>query len=494
MQIKKSAFIILFIASVFVTLQSPFAPFANKFASVDIGVYIYCAKQIINGNLMYKDIFDHKGPAIYLYNMLGLNLLNGNLLGLWILEVLFLYISSIFLLTASALVASGSVALIAVIYSLLLSSSLLDNGGHVREVALPFMSLSLYLYTRALLSDLQLKKHEIALIAFCCTATFLLLPNMITIWIGFSIVILYRSLSRKDYKNAGEYLLIFALTSTVTLLPFIAYAIHKNILSDALFCIWDFNRAYSNTSLLSLFKGVCYAVINLDKGYVSVFVLSYLIYLYFKRKDLEHAQTHIAICVSLLLTVIVGCSLPGRNDPAYYIICVPLICIIAAYMLNLFQKHTNLACKFIFIIVMIFSWRLFSTHSKYALAAYKTNTNMFEAIKTVKSNSNANDNIAILGNSSQLYYLSERNSMSKLHFTYPVFDVAKYGNSLLLDYCEEIRASRPKLVIVETEFYNFLPDCINESLADRYKLLDAHNLSYVFYKRIDHQHISPYKP
>ena len=34
---------------------------------VDSQVYIYAAQQILKGKILYRDVFDHKGPVMYLF-------------------------------------------------------------------------------------------------------------------------------------------------------------------------------------------------------------------------------------------------------------------------------------------------------------------------------------------------------------------------------------------------------------------------------------------
>lgn len=483
MQLNLSVAIILFIASLFVTLQSPFAPFASHIPGVDIGVFINCAKQILDGSLMYKDVFDHKGPALYLYYILGLKLFKGNLVGLWVLELLFLYVTSIILFFISTLVANKKISLIAVMYSLLLLSSLLGNGGHVREVALPFICLSLYLYAKALLNSQTPGKYETAFIAFSCASTFLLLPNMITLWIGFSIVILYQSFLRKEYREIAIHMLVFAFMCAITLLPFIVYAVYTNTISDAIFCVWDFNKAYSNTSLIKMLNGIRHTIVNLDKGYASVFVLAYVLYLYHQRKGLMNLNLHIAICISFVLTVVLGCSLSGQDDSPYFIICIPLICIIVTYVLHLISMYSKLSTASIFVIVMLYSWRTVSGHARYVLSAYRSDTNITEAVKTIKNSTDAKDKIAVMGCSSYLYILSDRISMSKYNFTVPIFNVKPYGVTFLNQYCNELKSKKPKMILIETAFYQTIPASVSDIIKNNYLVMSINNTKYSFYIR-----------
>ena len=59
-------------------LQSPNSPLSNVPEYVDSGVFQYIGRKILEGYMPYRDIFDHKGPLLYLINALGLQLMGRN--------------------------------------------------------------------------------------------------------------------------------------------------------------------------------------------------------------------------------------------------------------------------------------------------------------------------------------------------------------------------------------------------------------------------------
>ncbi|MBM3120613.1 MAG: hypothetical protein FJZ97_00325 [Chloroflexi bacterium] len=54
----------------------------------DSGVFLYAGQRILEGDVPYRDFWDHKGPAIFYVNALGLALGGGAEAGVWFLEVL----------------------------------------------------------------------------------------------------------------------------------------------------------------------------------------------------------------------------------------------------------------------------------------------------------------------------------------------------------------------------------------------------------------------
>lgn len=52
----------------------------------DSGVFLYIGQRILAGEVPYRDIWDHKGPFLYLINALGLWMTGGDGWGVWILQ------------------------------------------------------------------------------------------------------------------------------------------------------------------------------------------------------------------------------------------------------------------------------------------------------------------------------------------------------------------------------------------------------------------------
>ena len=46
------------------------------------------------GKLPYRDLFDHKGPLLYLIQRVGIGLTPGSYIGVWILELISMMISA----------------------------------------------------------------------------------------------------------------------------------------------------------------------------------------------------------------------------------------------------------------------------------------------------------------------------------------------------------------------------------------------------------------
>ena len=70
-------------------------PITGFTPGTDQGVYLYIAHQLLNGAPPYRDVFDNKGPLLYLINALGLILGGGSFWGVYVLEYCLLAVSTV---------------------------------------------------------------------------------------------------------------------------------------------------------------------------------------------------------------------------------------------------------------------------------------------------------------------------------------------------------------------------------------------------------------
>lgn len=118
----------------------------NDFPFRDSGVFLYTGQQVLEGKIPYRDVWDHKPPAVFYVNALGLLIGKGHIDGIYILEKLSVYAASVcgFFLMIRAFDAISAV--FATILWLITLPLILDGGNLVTEYALPWQFLILYFF------------------------------------------------------------------------------------------------------------------------------------------------------------------------------------------------------------------------------------------------------------------------------------------------------------------------------------------------------------
>src|SRR5690349_17265741 len=65
--------------------------------SRDSGVFLYVGWRLLNGDIPYRDVWDHKPPLIYFIDALGLTLAPHSLWGVWFLQFIFIFFTLFFI-------------------------------------------------------------------------------------------------------------------------------------------------------------------------------------------------------------------------------------------------------------------------------------------------------------------------------------------------------------------------------------------------------------
>lgn len=120
------------------------SPLVQRLPSWDSGVFLYTDWRVTQGELPYRDVWDHKPPLVFVVDALGVWLGGGSRWGVWALEVisLTLAVSLAFVLIRRAFGAwSAWYAVVAILVNAFLT---MDGGNYTTEYALPIQFAMLW--------------------------------------------------------------------------------------------------------------------------------------------------------------------------------------------------------------------------------------------------------------------------------------------------------------------------------------------------------------
>lgn len=112
----------------------------------DANCFFMLGKSLTQGVMPYRDIFDHKGPGVYLWQALGALICDHNFIGIYLTEILGLWLYLVYAYRTMRLFTQNPIALP---FTLLLGTALTTSdffyyGNTVEEFGLPWIMLSLY--------------------------------------------------------------------------------------------------------------------------------------------------------------------------------------------------------------------------------------------------------------------------------------------------------------------------------------------------------------
>jgi len=458
-----------FLVCIFVLLQSPLAPFAKSTNGVDSSVFIYSARQILNGQIMYKDIVDHKGPFLYFINVAALFVFNGKFIGIWIFEIISLFTASIMMYKTARFFAGKISSFFAIVTAILFLVPLLWGGNLTEEWALPFISIATYIFVAYFKENKPLDIIRLVILSLTFVLTFMIRANMVAVWAGFGIVLLIKWIVEKKYKELIRNVSFLSLFVLIFTLPFFIYFYFKGALSDAIYLIFRYNIVEYNPKSLFFILKACLKILG---GVYELSAISFIIMIYMFFRD----KTIISVgVISAFVATALACGLGGRF-PHYYIIFAPLIVIPYSYISDVIKENIPKA-KYIciFIIFVFYNLRPVNDQSYYNIPdnysekGYGIETvpplTMEKLKEVIIQNTKSTDKILVKGYQSSVYLYSGRTCATRFPYTLNKSSLAiKY-------YVKDAEEALPKLIIQG--------QVINSLDANGFKLDSLLNKKYI---------------
>ena len=399
----------------------------------DAAVYLNVGRNILNGKILYKEIVDNKGPILYFINAFGLEL--GGQLGVCIVEFLFIFISLLFMYKCIKLINNKKIEQIVILFtSITFLGKFFTYGLSCEEYALTFSIICLYECLKHYKNGYFTNKQCI-LIGILCALSFFIRPNLITLFMGFGFGIGIKLIIEKKYKDLFKYI-IFSLIGFGIISIFIFLYLFKNNCT---------NEFLENVFLLNMTLNKCgflnslIMIIKLMPITFIVIIMNLLSSLYelITKKDIKH----LGIIFCIIITILFNC-ISATIYPHYLISFIPII--LLAYS-NLFSFIKN---KWAIILISIITFGI----GLYNIYQYRLYFNVFQPnlniIEYIKDNTHENDKIAVIGFYDEIYYLTNRDSVS--NYTYILSNNAFSNDNqtmIVSNYLHDIITNKPKIIV-----------------------------------------------
>ena len=189
--INIGVYIFLFLLAFLFLMSSPLNPFKPWELWVDSAVFKHIGYLMTKAYIPYKDIFDHKGPLVYLYNYIGT--LISYYRGIWVIEVLSMFVTLVALYKSARLYLGKFYSIIVILICTSVLGVAFEEGNLVEEYALPFISIALYIFLEYFKKK-DITKFKLILNGFCFGGVCMLRPNMVSLWIAFCILVLVQKI------------------------------------------------------------------------------------------------------------------------------------------------------------------------------------------------------------------------------------------------------------------------------------------------------------
>ncbi len=409
-----------------------------------------------HGFMPYKDSFDHKGPLLYLLNYIGNRF--SDYRGIWFIELLFLTVTILLIFKIARLSTSVVPSIVVTFVSLSLLFKYFEGGNLTEEYAMAFIAVSLYIFLDYFLND-TVSAVRLCICGICFGAVLLLRPNMIAVWICFSIAVLVKAISEKKLYTIIPILGWFVLGVLIIGLPVIVWLLKNGCLRSCWEAYILFNKRYmSAEGGRAVFRtkwNSFFVFLNTSICLLAVFLQTYVCVV--KKHLVDYAYLSCMV-VSLLFI-----CLSGRTYGHYGMTLVPLIAYPLCHLFVLFDdvkaRDTSKAlklivCLYLLIAIVLPEWLPLLAEVP-TIYSKRNNDQRSEVVKEigaiVMANTSEDEEISVYGSWDIIYVVSNRMHATRYSYQYPIGSMFP---DIMDDYMKELGEETPKIVVVEEKRYD----------------------------------------
>lgn len=446
---------LILLASLVLAVLLPYSPAQRPVPSRDSGVFSYIGWRITQGDLPYRDIWDHKAPVIFYLDAFGLLLTPDSSWGIWLVEVAALWLAAAlgyFLL--KRLFDSLTAAALSFIW-LCSGFYLLAGGNLTTEYAIPMQFAALWLFYRAE-NATNYRWRGLALGAVTALL-FFTRQNAIAIPLAIGVYLLASRLWRRNLRHLWREtwpILLGGLLVTACIVGFFA-------VQGALRDFWDqvfvYNFIYVDERENSQrFAALFSAMNNLSNlGLAQVAVLGWvagLALLLFKRDRIPAAQ-HSLIWVALIALPLelYFASLGGRPRVPYFLSLLPVFAVCGGILVHLafeplVRDLSRLAT--VGLTVILFSGLWLTFHNDYNnISAGVADYGPQELVTYIQQNTMPDETVLMWGAETAYNFAARRRSPVRFVYQYPLYRSDYANKENVTEFLTDLERDPPRLII-----------------------------------------------
>ena len=237
---------------------------------------------MFNGKVPYKDLFEQKGPLLYLIYGIGYIMSHDTFTGVFILECIsfctFLYY--VFLISKLYLKDYYSLLVILLTSSIICTSTAFVQGGSAEEFCLPFFAYSSYSFIHIVMKNDWNKKH-LFINGFIAGCISLIKFNLLGFWFIWMAMYFFRLVYVKKIFKAIKSCLYFLIGMLIPIALSILYFGVNNALKDYfdVYIVFNFSAYSTKIDIRTRIINMIYAIYNqmrVDKSIYFSLIIGFI--------------------------------------------------------------------------------------------------------------------------------------------------------------------------------------------------------------------------
>lgn len=435
------------------------SPWSRLLPFTDSDVFLYGGWAMHQGEVLYVDFFDHKGPYFYFLQWAGWGLTN-SYVGVWMIEFIFVCVS---VAASYALLRklhhNRAVCIGALLIGYWYLSCYLSLGNYTEAYVMPMISISALIFFFYFTEErYELNIGQCIVLGVLFTTAFFIRPNSIAIWIIFCIVIVLHSFWLKRYRNIGRYLAGFLTGMIIASLPLIIYLTKESAWKGFIeFFLFNFKYVEASGSKwnavghffitpvsVAAFSGIVLACIDKWKRkqplLLSVCILGwYVLGMYFTC--MAGAKWNHYGCMLLpvypigimeLANVIKSSISDVRTKKAAFAVGALRFCFVIFIAVNLYDPIGNL--------------QFIRNNTRITVDSPSNDMEVKVLSERIREKTGETERISVFGNACKYYLAAQRLSASKWIYQNPLYHI---NHEIGESYVADLLKNKPSAVIVQ---------------------------------------------
>lgn len=436
----------------------PTSPLNLKYTYRDSGVFLYTGWRILQGELPYRDIWDHKPPVIFYINAAGLALADNSRWGVWLLEVLFLFAAAWMGYKLIRKLFGTLPALFSLLLWLLALTRILQGGNFTTEYTLPLQFAALWL-----LHDLVNRKPRNAhflLLGAAGALAFFTKQTAIGIWLAAALYLLLQRSFTGQYKPLRKEFTLLLLGGVGVALPIVVFFLVQDGLPQFWSASFEYNVLYSSRSqfavmprLDALIKGLRPLTNSSLFPIAAAGYTAAVVYVLFHKTDSNGYKPLLITGLINLPLELLLIALPQKTYPHYFMTLLPVLALFSAFAgwaalswISSWKISKPAGAALALVVLTLILWNAWDGYLA-QVYAYRTFDKDREMIEYITRETAPGDSILIWGAEASIHYFTERKSPTRFVYQYPLQREGYVDESMAAEFLEDILEGRPKLIL-----------------------------------------------
>lgn len=463
----------------------PPSPLITPLTTRDSGVFLYIGWRILNGDLPYRDVWDHKPPIIFYINALGLFITDKSRWGVWGLEFVSLFLAAFIGFQLIKKLFGIYSAVLSTLLWLITLALIIEGGNFTTEYTLLPQFAALYLIYDA--NKLNRPYSRLFLIGLIGGVAFFTKQTTIGIWVAILLYLINNRLKPGHKQWIKEVLIIasgFLIISAGWVIFFSLQGTLLQFISAAF--LYNFAYSLSSTDLINRLQPILTSGELLTQtgllqfsmiGYVIVLTMTYT------NKNIFHDWSPLLfiglIDVPIELILI---SVSGRTYLHYFITLLPTLSVFTGLtfwvifsQLSIWDVKPIVKTLFVIGIIVVTTWASFNKYTN-QIFTYSEKTGRNNIIRYIRSASEPDDYVLLWGAESAFNFYTKRKSPTRFVYQYPLYNKDYTSEQIILEFLDGVIQNHPKIIIdtknSETPMYKF--PIYTEAIKGRIAYLQSH--------------------